>query len=303
MSGSPSNAHRAERDVAQALMPDVAWPTLVLGVLLPVAYLGLIGLGLAGGLPLWLCCVVQGPLAYMHYMLVHESLHHNLAPGRPPLKRLEAVLGWIGALVLLSSWPLARRTHIAHHANTNGPKDPDLFVKGSFAKLLMTWLRSTLDPLVPFALLRWRAPSRYLALRSLLTRAEWLQANAAQASQLVLLAAAASTGHFVAYLALWFVPARIGSLLLMIFFQWLPHHPHSDTGRYTSGRLSFWPGAELALMWQNLHLMHHLWPRVPFYRLGRLYEGLRPKLIQRGVRHEGLRPGSTAKGRLAGQTS
>jgi beta-carotene hydroxylase len=37
-------------------------------------------------------------------------------------------------------------------------------------------------------------------------------------------------------------------------------------------------------MGHSLHLVHHLWPRVPFYRYHTLYRRLAPLLYDRGVR-------------------
>ena len=281
-----------ERDAALSVLPQMAWPTLAIGVVLPATYCGSIAAGITGLVPLWLCAFFQAPLAYGHYMLIHESLHHNLASrGGQSIRVVEAVLGRLGSAVLLSNWPFAHRTHLAHHKHVNTASDPDIFVKGSFARLLAVWVRAVPMAFVPPALLRWVRPTSYTRLRPMFSGAEWLEANIAHALYLAAFAALAMLGHALEAVMLWVLPGRIGGLLLAIFFQWLPHHPHEDASRYGSGRLSFWPGSRFLLMWQDIHLMHHLWPRVPFYRLGTLYALTREDLIARGVRHEGLRPG------------
>ncbi len=82
--------------------------------------------------------------------------------------------------------------------------------------------------------------------------------------------------------------------MLHIFFQWLPHYPFDRTERYLDTRISLWPGGKIFLLRQNLHLMHHLWPSVPFYNYARLYLRLRPLLIAKRSRIEGLMVGTYA---------
>ena len=45
------------------------------------------------------------------------------------------------------------------------------------------------------------------------------------------------------------------------------------------------------LLQQNLHLVHHLWPSVPFYNYAKLFHRLRPVLRGEGSRIEGLMVG------------
>jgi fatty acid desaturase len=57
---------------------------------------------------------------------------------------------------------------------------------------------------------------------------------------------------------------------------------------YHNTRISLWRGGTFLLLQQNLHLMHHLWPSVPFYNYDRLFRALRPVLVAEGSRIEGL---------------
>ena len=56
-----------------------------------------------------------------------------------------------------------------------------------------------------------------------------------------------------------------------------------------------WTGGTFVLLQQNLHLMHHLWPSVPFYNYARLYRRLRPALIAKGSPIQGLLVGRFAR--------
>ncbi len=286
-----------EKRIARELSPGVAWPTLAMAVLLPACHWSVVAMGWLGVLPLWLCAGVLTITAYAHYTLVHESIHGNLAPGHPRLRRLNDVVGWVGALGLGYNWPTMLRGHALHHAHTNTDLDPDIHVKGTLARLFAKWLVFVPVSLIPPILLKPVLPRQYHALAKTLRGNEMLQASAVSGVVLLLAAASIPTGRFGDWLCLLFIPTRVAALILQICFSWLPHYPFDRTERYLNARVSLWPGAGLLLLQQNLHLMHHLWPSVPFYNYGRLYRRLRPVLIAKGSPIQGLMVGRFAKDR------
>jgi len=73
-------------------------------------------------------------------------------------------------------------------------------------------------------------------------------------------------GHGALVLLLWVLPGCLAIGLLGFAFDWLPHHPHCVQGRYIDTRVVLVPGSRVLLLGQDLHAVHHLWPRVPFYR-------------------------------------
>ncbi len=286
-----------EKRCARALSPPVAWPTLAMAVVLPMAQWTIVGLGFAGGLPLWICAPILTATAYAHYTLVHESIHGNLAPGFPRLRWLNTVVGWLGALGLCFNWPMMMRGHALHHAHTNTDQDPDIDVKGTLRQLVAKWLVFVPFSLVPPILLKYLAPAEYRKIDAMLMGGEMLQASAVSLSLLVLLAIAVPTGHFLDWLCLLFIPTRAAALILRIFFSWLPHYPFDRTERYLNTRISLWSGGTFLTLQQNLHLMHHLWPSVPFYNYARLYRRLRPTLIANGSPIQGFGVGRYTRDR------
>ncbi len=281
-------SHAEERRLALDLSPAVAWPTLFLAVALPASLLGVIALGLARVLPLWACTPILALISYAHYTLVHEAIHGNVVASPKSLAWINTVVGWIGALGMGAGWPALQRTHVLHHSHTNTERDPDIMVKGSFLALIGKWARMVPTSLLPLIALRFINGERYRRLKAILSPAEIAQVSAVTLFTLALLGVAVATGHVLDWLMLWFLPTRLGILILNIFFQWLPHHPFDRTERYLNTRISLWPGGGFILLQQNLHLMHHLWPSVPFYNYGRLFHRLRPVLRAEGSRIEGL---------------
>lgn len=288
-------SHAQEKQIARALSPEIAWPTLALAAVLPLAYAGVAAAGWTRAWPLLACLPALTLLSYAHYTLVHEAIHGNVISGRRGLAWVNTAVGWIGALGMGMGWPALQRTHVLHHAHTNTPHDPDIQVKGTFWQLVGKWARNLPSTFVPVGLLRFTAPTRYRRLRTLLSPREIALMSAVTLGQIALLAAAVATGHLLEWAMLWLLPTRLGVLLLNIFFQWLPHHPFDRTERYHNTRISLWPGGGVILLQQNLHLMHHLWPSVPFYNYARLYRALHPVLVAEGSRIEGLLVGARAR--------
>jgi len=68
-----------------------------------------------------------------------------------------------------------------------------------------------------------------------------------------------------------FIPTRIAKYIIVIAFDFLPHYPHEayakeEPYQCTSNRVGFeWLLTPL-LFYQNYHLVHHLYPAIPFYR-------------------------------------
>ena len=284
-----------EKAIARELVPSVAWPTLILAAALPSIFAALVYLGFIRLIPLWLCTPLLASVSYAHYTLVHESIHGNLVPGYPRLRWMNEIVGWIGSLGMGLAWPFLKRTHVKHHSHTNTELDPDIFVKGTLSQLFVKWIIMSMMSFIPLPLLKYVARGRYARICSLLIGTESWQMAAVTCLTLVLLVAAIFTGHLAEWVFLWLLPIRLAALLLNIFFQWLPHHPFDRTERYLNTRISLWVGGTIFTLQQNLHLMHHLWPSVPFYNYHRLYRRLRPVLLEKGSRIEGLITGAHAR--------
>lgn len=285
-----------EKREAKALTPAIAWPTIAFGIVVAAVHWGMVWAGLTGriGLP-WLVLPL-GFTTYAHYTLVHESVHRNIFGGHRNLAWIHHLVGWYGSTMLYSSWPLLERTHKHHHSYVNTDKDPDIYVKRSFAGLVLRNCLIWVLQIFPFQVLRLvfrdRSLSRgYINAGEIMSDAERVQHYTSNWILVILLWAAVLSGYGWQVLALYYAPVFIGLQLLTILFQWLPHYPFEDTGRYEATRNTGKTGLNLPFIWQNWHLMHHLWPSVPFYNYERLYTRIRPILEEKGARHhEGIRP-------------
>jgi beta-carotene hydroxylase len=80
----------------------------------------------------------------------------------------------------------------------------------------------------------------------------------------------------------------IGNAVLVTLFAWSVHHPHTEQERMqTTTIYQARTGLDtvMTLLWgyQNYHAIHHLYPKVPFFRYRRLYRALEPYLVSSGV--------------------
>ena len=93
---------------------------------------------------------------------------------------------------------------------------------------------------------------------------------------MAVLATVTIAGWLEYYLLLFLLSTRITALFLAIAFDFLPQYPHQAKAeeqpyQSTSNRVGMeWIMTPL-LIFQNYHLVHHLYPKVPFYRLLRVW--------------------------------
>lgn len=280
---------RQERDMARPFMPAIAWPTLALAIALPIAQVIIVGLALSGYLSYWLATPILGFISYSYYTQIHESIHENIVRNRK-YNWVHTVIGWWGSLNLFYTWPILRRTHQLHHSHTNGEKDPDhALVGGSFLRLVGQLLKATIIYIIPYFLTLKFEEAIYSS-KEILNKREFREHLVVMHLLQAFVLAMVVLGFGVQILFLFILPTLMGGFMLMVFFQWLPHFPFDTTDRYHNSRISEWPFADKLMYGQNIHLIHHMWPSVPFYKYRDMLEHSRDYLESKGARIEGFKP-------------
>ena len=71
-----------------------------------------------------------------------------------------------------------------------------------------------------------------------------------------------------------------GAFLTIYLFSYLPHKPYKDTARWKNTNIQLFSirWFEELMFQQNLHAVHHLFPRVPFYNYRTVFEKLEPSM-------------------------
>lgn len=197
--------------------------------------------------------------------VIHDASHNSAHRNRT----VNALLGHGSALILGFSFPVFTRVHLQHHAHVNDPEnDPDHFVSTG-GPLWLIAARFFYHEIYFFKRQLWRNWELL----------EWFLGRLAVA----LLVVAAWQFDFLGYIFnFWFSPALVVGIALGLFFDYLPHRPFEERDRWKNARV--YPSAvlNLLIMGQNYHLVHHLWPSVPWYKYKPTYEVMRPLLDQKG---------------------
>ncbi len=265
MNGKPVLSHQVDdlkRFQALNQRPSIAWPTLMLLAAAFVVF-GLSTLAYVQGvLPLFWAMLFNTIAVYVSFTPAHEASHNAVSTNRQ-------LNEWVGriATALLSPVPffrMFRYIHMQHHRFTNDEaRDPDFYIAtGPRWGLPLKW--ATMDVSYFHHYLR---PSVFMER----PKSERRELYLAVLFGMVVFTAVTLVGWLDYYLLLFFIPTRITVLWLAFAFDFLPHHPHQVQGedepfRCTSNRVGMEWVLTPVLLYQNYHLVHHLYPRLPFYR-------------------------------------
>jgi beta-carotene hydroxylase len=259
--------------IARSHERPIAWPTVVMAVLVSCGFWVVAYLAATGMLSLWWALPINIFLAYSNYTPVHEACHRNVVDAKHRHAWLNDAVGVLCSSPLLGSFHLHQLTHLAHHAHTNDPeRDPDQWMVANnvfsllWRSLSLAWVHNVLG----VKLARKRSDGKKRLTHAAIHVSLWI-------SMVVLLAWRFDT---TAALLTTVVAALTAGVILAIVFDWLPHHPHSSRERWEHTRVvTFVPGLQGALdqllYGQTYHLVHHLYPRVPFYEYKNVFKRLR----------------------------
>jgi beta-carotene hydroxylase len=218
-----------------------------------------------GIVPGW-CCFLANVLAlHLSGTVIHDASHNSAHKNRV----INAILGHGSALMLGFAFPVFTRVHLQHHAHVNDPEnDPDHFVSTG-GPLWLIAARFFYHEVFFFKRRLWR---KYELLEWFLSR--------------LFLATIVFLGihyGFISYVMnFWFVPAFVVGMALGLFFDYLPHRPFQERDRWKNARVYPSPILNLLILGQNYHLVHHLWPSIPWYQYQAAYYATKPLLDAKG---------------------
>jgi len=262
-------------------MGHVAWATVIFTALVVTAFIAFLVLYAQGFIPIWAAFIILAVLTYASYTPLHEAAHRNINGNNESLTWLNNLCGYIVAPIIAIPYASHQLEHFTHHRYTNQPdKDPDFVISGlskGGIRAFMTifkflWIQNAF-----FVLNHWnRATIKERLIYSL---------------ELMI-----SIGWRVVFITLvdqpWVALIILGGHLLGGFFTgyWFayrPHLPYKEPKRYQNTNSLIMPVWMKPFEWiwlgQNLHSIHHLFPRVPFYRYHKLHREIEPILRAHGT--------------------
>ena len=267
---------------ARQYMGVVAWPTIVLGLVAGASYLATVVLALTGVLSLMAAVPLVALLTYVSYTVLHESVHGSIGGNRRSLRLINEALGYMAAWILMIPLTAHRHEHMAHHRCTNDEeRDPDYHVgqmSSSLPAAARAVVRVSIRQFSYYAKTRWsQAPSKQ-------KRILCLEVAAALIPRLSVLVA----GYWIEGLALFVLAWLIGAIVVLYLFAYIVHRPHRQVGRYVDTSTILLPGLlhrPLTWVWlfQNYHSIHHLFPRMPFYKYATVYEEIKEVMSAKGA--------------------
>ncbi len=254
--------------------PKTAWPTIALAVLALSTFAASFVLLATGTIGTLVASTLATMASFAAFTPMHDASHQSVS-------RNDIVNNTIGRLCGFTlGAPLAafRYVHLEHHKHTNDPaRDPDYYAgRGRAWQLPLRWLTQDLHYYIRI-LRAWRRRPRSERIEIVI--------HFTSTGGAIALLVAAGFGYEVIFA--WLVPARVAIGVLSFAFDYLPHAPHqalASENRYAATRVIEAPGLTPLLLYQNYHLIHHLYPGVPFYRYRAIFEERRSTLEAKGAR-------------------
>ncbi len=238
--------------------PAMSWPALG-SFLLGLAMIGVASsMALSGAIPLWGAMLVNGVGLYLVFSIMHESLHRNVSSNL----QLNELFGRISLALMIPASPLeiARWAHFQHHRFTSSEQDPDRFIQDAkWWQIPLRWPNFDMHYLYSFLRNGGKEKKRHARILT---------------AQLLVFVTVIATLTYLGYgmevLFLWFLASRIALFLVAVVFVFLPHYPANITAQENEYQATtIRQGWEWLLtplfVYQNYHLIHHLYPTVPFY--------------------------------------
>ncbi|MGQ3057249.1 MAG: fatty acid desaturase family protein [Nevskia sp.] len=271
---------------AREFTGEFSWPTVALVLLVVTAVVANMVLFATGYTPFWVAVSAYAALTYLSYTPLHEAAHGNIHGGDDRLKWVNDLCGYLVAPLIMIPYSTHTVEHFTHHRYTNQPdKDPDHMINGMREGLLafivtgfkFLWIQNTF-------LFRgyWATATRR---EKAIFFAEVALAIGWRAVFLLLVPTASAAALLaIGYLA--------GAFFTVYWFAYRPHLPYEESARYRTTSSLIMPAWLKPLEWfwmgQNLHSIHHLFPRVPFYRYHALHRQIEHVLRAHGTPIIGL---------------
>ncbi|MGB3207947.1 MAG: beta-carotene hydroxylase [Crinalium sp.] len=215
--------------------------------------------------PHWCCFSTNVIALHMAGTVIHDASHNSAHRNRIA----NALMGHGSALMLGFAFPVFTRVHMQHHAHVNDPEnDPDHFVSTG-GPLWLIAARFFYHEIFFFKRRLWR---KYVLL-------EWFLSRLFVGCIVYYAISHEILGYILNF---WFSPALVVGLALGLFFDYLPHRPFQERDRWKNARVYPSRIVNVLILGQNYHLIHHLWPSIPWYNYQAAYYAIQPLLDTKG---------------------
>jgi beta-carotene hydroxylase len=258
------------------------WPYAAVAIGCFAVFVATFPLAIMGVIPLWLGCAINSVFVAGGYVVSHEAMHSNVGREGTKQRFWNELTGWLAAVPLILPFSMLKAMHLLHHQHTNDPmKDPDAIhaAPNVFMAVVQSWRNR--QPGAGGTAARWR---RHIAeLGTPEAEAALKHTMLMQLAVMSFFFAMAWNGYAIEIALLWWLPRHIGLSYIHAVLSWAPHHPHGGTGRYENTGVIRHPLGYVGSLGIEYHLIHHLYPYIPFHATRAAYREMKPILEARGV--------------------
>lgn len=270
-----SNTHDANRDLLRREPP--AWPTTILFMVVLAATIATWHGAIRGEIADITAIGLLAVCSYAMFTVMHEAVHRSVFKGNAANTFIGTVASiWMGPT---SSFTAYRALHLEHHQHTNDRhRDPDHYNgRGPRWWRPISWLTTDLFYYYFYLSTSSRRPWR--------ERVRVVVENISFLGFFVVLCAYGFAYEAILY---WLLPTRLTTFFLSFGFNFLPHRPHCVLAEHDPDGATQLVGngslfAAIALMGHDLHVIHHRFPGVPFYRYREVLRRIRHGELTRPV--------------------
>ena len=285
MSYANNEDYQSLLNTVKSNISGVAWPTIITFFVAAAVIITLQVLYAKEQIHLLPHLIITSYFMYVMYTPLHEASHQNISGANQKYRFLNPLFGFLSALFYLHSYTQHTWSHLEHHKHANDKDlDPDYIIKGSnwfsimargfFILLIIDYFFikneklkndkiakikmkiGTIESLIPVIL---------LIIFTNVFSVPWY--------------------HFILS---YVIPLLFAVMLLGIFFDYLVHMPHQSSEKFGDTnviRTKKWLDYPMTWIWsyQNYHGMHHLFPRLPFYKYKKVFMDKEDELIRLGL--------------------
>ena len=247
--------------------PSLAWPTVLLEMCSLIAIIWSWHGVLTEQTSIWFACLVNCIAYYYLFTPAHDGLHRAISK-YDNINDFFAYLAIVPISIVSPAFEYFKMFHMQHHIKCGDPDlDPDLKISSRWTNAFSLWMVWGIQYYNYYKTYRDELPTvnvKYAMPRVLVTLAVLGYLWIALPVEMILL---------------WLIPVMFTVWMTAFVFSFLPHHVHErvegedEMSKYqtTCNREGYeWLLSPLTQN-QNYHLVHHIYPTVPFYRYRTLW--------------------------------
>ncbi|WP_198559828.1 fatty acid desaturase [Colwellia sp. 12G3] len=226
-------------------------------------------------LPYFIMFIVNGAAMIVMFGTIHEAAHASVS-------RISWINDWIGTIGAFLyfpglSTPIYRYLHLSHHRYTGDPqRDPDVkYVNDSFLRCLLRWTYQDIY---------WGAwVARNFSTRTTQEKRYFIGGTIIYLTWYTAWLMSPWANEFI---LLYLLPQRVAYAVLLYFFSYVQHPPgilQADNPFQATVRLNVEKWLQPFILYQDKHFIHHLFPKLPFYRYQKIWRFAQEILEQQQV--------------------